>query len=170
MRPANVRVRLLADGTAEVEVAASDMGPGTYTSMTQVAAEFLGLPLEQVRFKLDRSDYPQTLSHGDSWTMASVGSAIRAACLEAQAPVARRAVHATGCRSSHGARLTKAQGPDEGPFPRHHSPNEWKGSSLRPSLRPAQMSGVGGCLITIYCMINSFRMASRDHSEKSEVA
>ena len=40
--PSNARVRLLADGIAEVEAAASDMGPGTYTSMTQVAAEFLG--------------------------------------------------------------------------------------------------------------------------------
>jgi len=90
--PASARVRLLADGIAEVEAAASDMGPGTYTSMTQVAAEFLGLPPEQVRFRLGRSDYPQTPSHGGSWTMASVGSAIRAACVEAQAQAARRAV------------------------------------------------------------------------------
>ncbi len=90
--PASARVRLLADGLAEVEAAASDMGPGTYTSMTQVAAEFLGLPPEQVRFRLGRSAYPQTPSHGGSWTMASVGSAIRAACLEAQAQAARRAV------------------------------------------------------------------------------
>ncbi|RDJ15466.1 xanthine dehydrogenase family protein molybdopterin-binding subunit [Rhizobium grahamii] len=89
--PANARVRLLADGTAEVEAAASDMGPGTYTSMSQVAAEFLGLPLERIRFKLGRSDYPQTPSHGGSWTMASVGSAIRAACLEVQAEAARLA-------------------------------------------------------------------------------
>jgi len=89
--PANARVRLLADGTAEVEAAASDMGPGTYTSMSQVAAEFLGLPLERIRFKLGRSDYPQTPSHGGSWTMASVGSAIRAACLEVQAEATRLA-------------------------------------------------------------------------------
>ncbi|UWU15740.1 xanthine dehydrogenase family protein molybdopterin-binding subunit [Rhizobium sullae] len=94
--PANARVRLLTDGVAEVEAAASDMGPGTYTSMTQVAAEFLGLPLEQVRFRLGRSDYPQTPSHGGSWTMASVGSAIRAACLEVQAQIARRAVEDAG--------------------------------------------------------------------------
>jgi xanthine dehydrogenase YagR molybdenum-binding subunit len=94
--PANARVRLLADGVAEVEAAASDMGPGTYTSMTQVAAEFLGLPLEQVRFRLGRSNYPQTPSHGGSWTMASVGSAIRAACLEAQAQAARRAAEDAG--------------------------------------------------------------------------
>ncbi|ASY73325.1 xanthine dehydrogenase [Sinorhizobium fredii USDA 205] len=90
--PAHARVRLLGDGVAEVEAAASDMGPGTYTSMTQVAAEFLGLPPEQVRFNLGRSAYPQTPSHGGSWTMASVGSAIRAACIAAQAEAARRAM------------------------------------------------------------------------------
>jgi xanthine dehydrogenase YagR molybdenum-binding subunit len=89
---ANARVRLLADGTAEVEAAASDMGPGTYTSMTQVAAETLGLPMERVTFKLGRSDYPTAPSHGGSWTMASVGSAIRAACLAVQEEVTRRAV------------------------------------------------------------------------------
>jgi xanthine dehydrogenase YagR molybdenum-binding subunit len=87
---ASARVRLLPDGTAEVEVAASDMGPGTYTSMTQVAAETLGLPVERVRFSLGRSDYPPAPSHGGSWTMASVGSAIRAACIAVQEEAAKR--------------------------------------------------------------------------------
>lgn len=90
--PANARVRLLADGTAEVEAAASDMGPGTYTSMTQVAAEFLGLPPDRIRFRLGRTDYPATPSHGGSWTMASVGSAIRAACFAVREELARLAV------------------------------------------------------------------------------
>lgn len=88
----SARVRLLADGVAEVEVAASDMGPGTYTSMTQVAADTLGLPMERVRFRLGRSDYPPAPSHGGSWTMASVGSAIRAACIAVQEEAARRAI------------------------------------------------------------------------------
>lgn len=90
---ASALVRLLPDGTAEVEVAASDMGPGTYTSMTQVAAETLGLPVERVRFSLGRSDYPPAPSHGGSWTMASVGSAIRAACIAAQEEAAKRGDH-----------------------------------------------------------------------------
>lgn len=94
--PSSARVRLLADGTAEVEAAASDMGPGTYTSMTQVAAEFLGLQPEQVRFGLGTTDYPPTPSHGGSWTMASVGSAIRAACLEVQAQATRQAIADAG--------------------------------------------------------------------------
>jgi xanthine dehydrogenase YagR molybdenum-binding subunit len=90
--PSSALVRLLPNGIAEVEVAASDMGPGTYTSMTQVAAETLGLPIEQVRFSLGRSDFPPAPSHGGSWTMASVGSAIRAAAMAAQEEAARRAV------------------------------------------------------------------------------
>ena len=90
--PSNARVRLLADGTAEVESAASDMGPGTYTSMTQIAAETLGLPVEQVQFRLGRSDYPPAPSHGGSWTMASVGSAIRAACIAVKEEAAKLAI------------------------------------------------------------------------------
>jgi xanthine dehydrogenase YagR molybdenum-binding subunit len=81
---ASARVRLLADGTAEVEAAASDMGPGTYTSMTQVAADALGLGTTQVRFRLGQSDFPPAPPHGGSMTMASVGSAVQAACLAAR--------------------------------------------------------------------------------------
>ncbi len=90
--PTSARVRLKADGTAEIEVAASDMGPGTYTSMTQVAAEMLGLPVEQVHFSLGRSDFPPAPPHGGSQTMASVGSAIRAACIAVQQEAAKRAI------------------------------------------------------------------------------
>jgi xanthine dehydrogenase YagR molybdenum-binding subunit len=90
--PASARTRIHADGSAEVESAASDMGPGTYTSMTQVAAETLGLPLEKVRFNLGRSDFPPAPPHGGSNTMAAVGSAVHAACLAVQAELAKRAV------------------------------------------------------------------------------
>lgn len=68
--------RINADGTADVQTATSDMGPGTYTSMSQVAADALGLPLARVRFALGDSDYPVAPSHSGSRTMASVGSAV----------------------------------------------------------------------------------------------
>lgn len=89
--PANARARALADNSVEVEAAASDMGPGTYTSMTQVAADTLGLPIDKVRFSLGRSVFPATPPHGGSMTMAAVGSAVRAACLALQGELARRA-------------------------------------------------------------------------------
>ncbi len=90
--PASARVRLLATGLVEVEAAASDMGPGTYTSITQVAADAIGVPVEQIRFALGRSDLPPTPPHGGSWTLASVGSAVRGAALAALAEAARLAL------------------------------------------------------------------------------
>ncbi|WP_407353782.1 xanthine dehydrogenase family protein molybdopterin-binding subunit [Luteimonas sp. R10] len=78
--PASARARITPAGEFEVEAAASDMGPGTYTSITQVAAEALGVPMSAVKFRLGRSDFPPTPPHGGSMTMASVGSGVRAAC------------------------------------------------------------------------------------------
>ncbi|MGE3783344.1 MAG: xanthine dehydrogenase family protein molybdopterin-binding subunit, partial [Alphaproteobacteria bacterium] len=82
--PASAGARLFPDGTAEVASAASDIGPGTWTSMTQVAAETLGLPIERVRFTLGDTSLPRTPPQGGSMTMASVGSAVQAACRKAR--------------------------------------------------------------------------------------
>jgi xanthine dehydrogenase YagR molybdenum-binding subunit len=68
--------RINADGTVDVQTATSDMGPGTYTSMTQVAADALGVPADRVRFALGDSNFPKAPSHSGSRTMASVGSAV----------------------------------------------------------------------------------------------
>jgi xanthine dehydrogenase YagR molybdenum-binding subunit len=74
--PCAVSARVNADGTAEVGSATSDMGPGTYTAMTQVAADALGLPIPRIRFSLGDSRLPEAPVHGGSRTMASVGSAV----------------------------------------------------------------------------------------------
>jgi xanthine dehydrogenase YagR molybdenum-binding subunit len=76
---ASASIVLRADGTACIYSAASDMGPGTYTSMSQVAADTLGLPLEKIEFRLGDTDLPTAPVHGGSITMASVGSAVQAA-------------------------------------------------------------------------------------------
>lgn len=68
--------RINADGTVDVFAATSDIGPGTYTSMTQVAADALGLPLHRVRFSLGDTDFPRAAVQYGSQTMLSVGSSI----------------------------------------------------------------------------------------------
>jgi xanthine dehydrogenase YagR molybdenum-binding subunit len=73
---ADAFVRVNADGSADVCTATSDMGPGTYTSMTQIAADALGLPMPRVKFALGDSRYPKAPSHSGSKTMVSVGSAV----------------------------------------------------------------------------------------------
>ncbi len=78
--PTSASATLFADGTVTVRCATTDMGPGTYTSATQVAADALGLPVDRVRFELGDSTFPAAKEHGGSTTMASVGSAVQAAC------------------------------------------------------------------------------------------
>ena len=79
--PASARITFRADGTADVASATSDIGPGTYTVTTMIAAEFLGLRLDQVQFELGDTRQPRAPAQGGSWTTSSVGSAVRGAAL-----------------------------------------------------------------------------------------
>ncbi|MBA4036177.1 MAG: aldehyde oxidase [Bradyrhizobium sp.] len=74
--PAAVRIVLTANGHAEVATAASDIGTGTYTIMAQVAADMLGLPIDNISVKLGDSSLPQSPLEGGSWIAASVCNAI----------------------------------------------------------------------------------------------
>jgi CO/xanthine dehydrogenase Mo-binding subunit len=80
--PCQARVTLGLDGVAVVRSAATDIGPGTYTVMTQVAADLLGLPLERVRLELGDSAMPRAPLQGGSGLTAALGSAVHAACTE----------------------------------------------------------------------------------------
>lgn len=77
---AEAHARLDANGTAVVQSAASDAGPGTYTSMTQVAADALGLAVREVDFRLGDTLMPPAPPQGASQLMASVGSAVQDTC------------------------------------------------------------------------------------------
>lgn len=75
----NCSATLLADGTALFRSATQDLGTGTYTVMTQVAADAIGLPVERVRFELGSSAMPEAPVSGGSMTVASVAPAVQAA-------------------------------------------------------------------------------------------
>ncbi len=74
--PIAVRVVLTANGHAEVSCATSDIGTGTYTIMSQVAADMLGLPIDNITIKLGDSTLPQSPVEGGSWIAASVSNGI----------------------------------------------------------------------------------------------
>lgn len=78
--PAVARVRLLADGSARVEIAAHDVGTGAYTVMAQVAAETLSIKPEQVSVAMGDTLLPPGPVSGGSVTTASACSAVKLAC------------------------------------------------------------------------------------------
>jgi xanthine dehydrogenase YagR molybdenum-binding subunit len=72
----NARVRLYADGRAVVQAGATDLGTGTYTINTQVAADALGIAPENVRFELGDSTLPTTAASGGSMAAGTVSSSV----------------------------------------------------------------------------------------------
>jgi len=74
--PITVRIALTANGHAEVACATSDIGTGTYTIMAQVAADMLGLPIDNISVKLGDSSLPQSPVEGGSWIASSVSNGI----------------------------------------------------------------------------------------------
>ncbi len=73
------RITLTKDGHARVEVAAHEMGMGTATASTQVAAERLGLEMDQVSFGYGDSIMPGLVLAGGSQQTASIGASVIAA-------------------------------------------------------------------------------------------
>jgi xanthine dehydrogenase YagR molybdenum-binding subunit len=78
--PTKARVRMGPDGIAVVQTDMTDIGTGTYTILTQVAADGLGLPIDRVRVELGRSDFPPGAGSGGSWGASNSSVAVHRAC------------------------------------------------------------------------------------------
>ncbi|RQH10947.1 xanthine dehydrogenase family protein molybdopterin-binding subunit [Bradyrhizobium sp. RP6] len=89
--PVAVRIVLTANGHAEVSCAASDIGTGTYTIVAQVAADALGLPIENISVRLADSTLPQAPVEGGSWMAASSAHAVLGAAEDIRQELARLA-------------------------------------------------------------------------------
>jgi xanthine dehydrogenase YagR molybdenum-binding subunit len=73
------RITLTRSGHARVEIAAHEMGMGTATVQSQVAAERLGLTLDQIIFAYGDSHFPGVVLAGGSQQTAAIGAAVGAA-------------------------------------------------------------------------------------------
>ena len=72
--------RMESDGRLTVELAMTDIGTGTYTILSQIAAETMELPVDRVTVRLGDTRYPPTAGSGGSFGSATSGAAVLAAC------------------------------------------------------------------------------------------
>lgn len=77
--PARAEATITRDGKLHVKSAVTDIGTGTFTVMTQIAADELGLAMDDVIFDYGSSKMPFAPIQGGSFTVSTVGSAIKAA-------------------------------------------------------------------------------------------
>ena len=75
------------DGTVAIRCATHEIGTGSYTTMSQFAADTLGVPIEKIHFELGDSQFPYAPNNGGSWLTATVGPAVMGACRELQKKV-----------------------------------------------------------------------------------
>jgi CO/xanthine dehydrogenase Mo-binding subunit len=105
--PSYAWVRLGSDGRATVVTAMQDIGTGTATTMTQIAAEELGLPLERVDLVLgDSARGPYASISAGSSTTPSMGPAVRSAAADA----ARQIIEIAAQRYDKEERVLSLQG------------------------------------------------------------
>jgi xanthine dehydrogenase YagR molybdenum-binding subunit len=120
---ASARVTIRSDGTAHVSSGTVEIGVGTWTVMTQLSAEILGLPIDRVEFELGDTDLPEVGYVGGSGHTIALGSAIHDACrklVEAfldlaggspTSPLVGSSVDDVRCADG---RITRADDPDRG--------------------------------------------------------
>jgi CO/xanthine dehydrogenase Mo-binding subunit len=77
----SARATIRSDGQAIVSSGTTEIGVGTLTVMTQLAAEILGLSLDEVEFKLGDTNLPEAPYVGGSGLTVALGTAVRDACL-----------------------------------------------------------------------------------------
>ncbi|HEX3548849.1 MAG TPA: molybdopterin cofactor-binding domain-containing protein, partial [Candidatus Elarobacter sp.] len=75
-RPSQTLARVDRHGNYGVLIDASDIGTGTWTALTQIAADALDVPLDRVRIEIGDSALPRATGAGGSMGLASWGTAV----------------------------------------------------------------------------------------------
>lgn len=96
LMPSEARATLQLDPSktlgvkAVIESDMTDIGTGSYTVFSQVAADLLGLPIDHIDMQLGDSRFPSSPGSGGSFGAASAGSSIYLACAELREQIAKR--------------------------------------------------------------------------------
>ncbi len=77
-------VEIARDGAVDVMMGTQDLGVGTRTILAQVAAEELGLQVDELRVNIGDTQYPFSGGSGGSQTAPSITPAIRMAAVDAK--------------------------------------------------------------------------------------
>ncbi len=96
MQPAEAEVLLDRNGRLSVRLDMTDIGTGTYTILTQVAADALGIAPERVSVELGDSEFPETCGSGGSFGAGSTGTAVAKACEALREQLIERAARVDG--------------------------------------------------------------------------
>jgi xanthine dehydrogenase YagR molybdenum-binding subunit len=82
------------DGSVEIKMGTQDLGTGTRTAILMVAADTLGIPMEQIQLKIGDNQYPPSGGSGGSTTIGGVSASTRRAAVDAREQLLGKAASA----------------------------------------------------------------------------
>jgi xanthine dehydrogenase YagR molybdenum-binding subunit len=88
----SAQATLRPDGGVTAQLDMTDIGTGSYTILTQVAADAIGLPPQAITIELGNSDFPETTGSGGSLGAGSACSAVFNACVGLREAITQAAV------------------------------------------------------------------------------
>lgn len=80
LQPSKALAQLTPAGRLVVKTAMTDIGTGTYTILTQIAGEIMGLEPDKIDVELGDTDFPIGAGSGGSWGASSSGASVYYAC------------------------------------------------------------------------------------------
>lgn len=111
--PAKASFTVDGEGVITVRQGMTDIGTGSYTVLAQIAAETMGVPLQQVRVEIGDSELPPAPGSGGQFGAATAGSAALVAGLNLRKAIAELAV-ADPASPLHGGDAAQVQFQDGG--------------------------------------------------------
>jgi xanthine dehydrogenase YagR molybdenum-binding subunit len=92
LRRSSARVTLHPDGHVTAQMDMTDPGTGSYTILTQIAADVMGVSPAAIAIELGDSDFPVTPGSGGSFGAGSSCSSLYNACIELRRVITQTAV------------------------------------------------------------------------------
>jgi xanthine dehydrogenase YagR molybdenum-binding subunit len=90
--PASASACIYPDGRVVIKAASHELGTGTYTVLSQLAADAIGVDVERIEVQLGDTDLPQNPISAGSMTVTSTGSAVHLAAMAAREKLVQLAV------------------------------------------------------------------------------
>ncbi|MGH8216939.1 MAG: xanthine dehydrogenase family protein molybdopterin-binding subunit, partial [Rhodanobacteraceae bacterium] len=106
-------IRRAADARYAVRIGAVDIGTGTWTALTQIAADALACPIEAIKLEIGDTNHPNATVEGGSSGISSWGPAVVAAAR------AFRAEHGNDPAADAETTASMPENPDEERFAMH---------------------------------------------------
>ncbi len=102
LQPSEAEVTVDKAGKVTCRLAMTDIGTGSYTILSQIAAETLQVPMSDVIVLIGDTSFPETPGSGGSFGANSAGSGLFNACMNLRKALASAAVDGTGAPLSGG--------------------------------------------------------------------